>query len=425
MFSLHEFFTDPILRAPTLGAMLMSLCCALVGVVAFVQRKSLIGETVSHAAFPGVALGGVVGAALGGLPEEGLGWWGLLGGGISAFLGMVAVEKMERRGVRSDSALCFVLALFLGAGVLIASRMQLTHAMWFRGVRAFFYGQVATIRGSDLPVYIAFTSVVIAMIIAFFPRMKVVFFDRGFAKSAGLEGRWFRFAMQTLFVFAVVIGMRSIGIVLMAGMFVAPAVAARALSGKFSVVFWLAGIFGVISAFFGQFLSVQLPRVFDLQVSLATGPMIVLVAIVIAFLALLFAPERGLVARSLRARKFHKRCARENLLKSYWKQWQDGVIPERYFREVKQLMRLGYATKDESGFRLTVQGRKEAARLVRVHRLWEVYLDDLGLHGEAVHDNASEMEHIISDEFEESLSAMLGDPKKDPHNQPIPQKGEF
>ncbi|MDN3507508.1 MAG: iron dependent repressor, metal binding and dimerization domain protein, partial [Simkaniaceae bacterium] len=89
------------------------------------------------------------------------------------------------------------------------------------------------------------------------------------------------------------------------------------------------------------------------------------------------------------------------------------------------LLRRGYATRDEKGYRLTIKGRKVAARLVRVHRLWEVYLDDLGLHGDSVHENAAEMEHIISDEFEESLSAMLGDPKKDPHNQPIPQKGEY
>ena len=101
MFTWVEFFTDPILRAPTIGAMMMSLMCALVGVIAFVQRRSLIGETLSHAAYPGIALGGVVGASLGLLPEEGLGWCGILGGGISALIGLFAVESLEKRGTRS------------------------------------------------------------------------------------------------------------------------------------------------------------------------------------------------------------------------------------------------------------------------------------------------------------------------------------
>ena len=56
MYSLWDFFTDPVLRAPTLGSMLMCLSSSLVGVLVVIRKRSLLGEALSHAAYPGVVL---------------------------------------------------------------------------------------------------------------------------------------------------------------------------------------------------------------------------------------------------------------------------------------------------------------------------------------------------------------------------------
>ncbi len=80
--------------------------------------------------------------------------------------------------------------------------------------------------------------------------------------------------------------------------------------------------------------------------------------------------------------------------------------------------------RDEHIFKLTGDGVYRAANIVRLHRLWEVYLAHyLGVGGEKVHRNAEEMEHILTPELEKELTLLLQDPKEDPHQQPIPSRG--
>ncbi len=72
-------------------------------------------------------------------------------------------------------------------------------------------------------------------------------------------------------------------------------------------------------------------------------------------------------------------------------------------------------------YRLTSDGEQRGGHIVRLHRLWEVYLADyLGVGAERVHHSAEEMEHIITPEIEQELIVLLKDPKEDPHHQPIP-----
>jgi manganese/zinc/iron transport system permease protein len=90
-----------------------------------------------------------------------------------------------------------------------------------------------------------------------------------------------------------------------------------------------------------------------------------------------------------------------------------------------RLARNGWVEKAKSGcYRLTIDGIHRAAYIIRLHRLWEVYLADyLGIGAERVHRSAEEMEHIITPEIETELTRLLKDPKIDPHHQPIPPLG--
>lgn len=76
------------------------------------------------------------------------------------------------------------------------------------------------------------------------------------------------------------------------------------------------------------------------------------------------------------------------------------------------------------GVRLSVAGEKMALEIIRHHRLLELYLHEaMGYEIDKVHDEAERMEHAISEEFEERMSTLLGDPSHDPHGDPIPTKG--
>lgn len=75
------------------------------------------------------------------------------------------------------------------------------------------------------------------------------------------------------------------------------------------------------------------------------------------------------------------------------------------------------------GVSLTEAGTKVALEVIRHHRLLELYLAEaLGYSWDAVHDEAERLEHVISEEFEDRIDAMLGYPETDPHGDPIPPK---
>jgi manganese/zinc/iron transport system permease protein len=409
--SIIDFFTDPILRPSTVGSMLMCFASALVGVVVFLRKRSLIGETLSHASFPGVVLG-VFLCALLPRSDELIPLFILSGAFLFAFLGLKTLNLLENRlRVRADSALCFVLASFFGLGILIASRLQQSYPMWYKQALNFLYGQAATMTTLHVMVYGSFCVVILGFVLYFYRYLEAVNFDPAFSETLGIRSKRLDEMTFFLIVLAIVVGIRSVGVVLMAGMLIGPAVAARPLTDRLSHHFVLAGLLGISSGFLGNYLSVVIPKG---AYSLPTGPMILIVSSVFCFISLLLAPRSGLLSRFLRMRRFRFQCAVENALKSLWKGEKAVFSPTIRW----QLQRKKWI--DEQGT-LTPLGKAAAEKIIRLHRLWEVYLVDyMGQKVEKVHRTAEELEHLMSPDLERQLTELLQNPRHDPHHQPIP-----
>ena len=141
------------------------------------------------------------------------------------------------------------------------------------------------------------------------------------------------------------------------------------------------------------------------------------------------------MVRWLRRKRFSKICEEENLLKILWKikeGEQRTLLQLAKVRQrssfstwviLKRLARYGWVVQEE-GYLLSKEGKMKAGQVVRLHRLWEVYLVHLGQSTEKVHASAEEMEHVITPELEKSLSEYLNHPQVDPHSQPIPKPKE-
>ena len=439
--SFIDYFTDAVLRAPTIGCMLMCMAAALVGVIVFLKKQSLLGESLSHAAYPGVIIGVIVAGYLDinesmELPIALLVMGGAL---ISSLLGMWSIGFLQNKlKVRSDSALCFILAAFFGIGLTLASQVQFAYSSLYRQVQVYLYGQAATMTDIHIVIYGILAFVILLVVIIFYKEIQGIAFDPEYIRSIGVNKRLVDTTVFLLIVLAVVIGIRSVGVVLMSAMLIAPAAAARQYSNKLYRIFALAALFGLMSGFLGNYLSVEVSgwlvaKYPGLRLALPTGPMIVVVASVICLLSLLFAPKRGLLLRIARVVRFRYQCMCENLLKAIWRLGPKNIVSfdqiakhqsasSLYLRLVLySLVKQGWIKKMNGGFLLTPEGELWAARIVRLHRLWEVYLVDyLGVGSERVHRSAEEMEHIITPELEAELTLILNDPKHDPHHQPIP-----
>ena len=411
------FFTDPVLRAPTIGCMLMCLASSLVGVIIFLRKRSLVGEALSHASYPGVVLSIFFSELLFPFSEEVIAINVLVGASLTAFLGLKGINFLEQRlKVKNDAALSFVLSIFFGVGILFASRLQITHALWYKQAQLFLYGQAATMTDIHIAIYGVLALLIAVFIILMYRHLKAVNFDPDFSSSVGLSSSKIDHLTMLFLVLAIVIGIRSVGVVLMAGMLIAPAAAARPFTKRLSTHFLLAGSFGLLSGFLGNYLSIVIPQG---QYSLPTGPMILLCATTFCIFGMLLAPKNGLLIRFSRALMFRRQCQIENSLKTLWKK-KNSPIP---FWVIIHLKLRGWICHSPSGYELTEKGRKKAERVIRLHRLWEVYLVDyMGQSVEKVHRNAEELEHLFTPELERELTSLLQDPKRDPHHQPIPAR---
>ena len=400
----------------------MCLSASLIGVIAYIRRRSLVSETLSHATYPGIVLGACIATFDASM---------LIGAFVSALVALWVVHAMQTRlKLSSDAVLCAVLVTFLGLGVLIASHLQFSDPKLYSKVQVFLFGQAATLLDVHVMMYAGLAVVVSVFLVLLFHSLKAINFDRSFSQSIGLKIQWIDTLTLVLLALAVVIGIRSVGVVLISGMLVAPAIAARKLTHKLSLMLVISGSIGMVSGLLGTWLSIEM-RSFHLP----TGPLIVTVASFICMLTMLFSKEQGLIARGMRIVGFRRQCKIENVLKSLWKSGQTdlrslsaylGLRPLQSRLVLSRLIRQGWCEAHQGKYALTRDGKRRASHIVRLHRLWEVYLtSQLGMTADKVHRSAEEMEHILSPDLELRLIELLKNPKKDPHAQPIPKKEQF
>jgi manganese/zinc/iron transport system permease protein len=418
-----SFFTDPVLQAPTIGCMLMGLSTALMGVVVVLERRALLGEALSHAAYPGVVVSALIGSVL---PFQGnLEIFVIFIAFASSLLGLWLIERLEKAlRITSDAALCFVLSSFLGVGVLLASHLQSRQPAWFKVVQNFFYGQAATMVDMHIVIYAAFAICVIILLTLFYRPIHAWLFDRSFFTSVGYSSKRVERLLSLLITLTVVIGIRSGGVVLIAGLLLAPAVAMRQWSHRLHWMFCGAGAIGAFSGFLGNVLSTGLIS----GKTLPTGPMILLCAIAWCLFSFLFSSKKGVFVRAFRTIRFLLRCHEENLLKLLWKKGGAQEVDLKQCRFIARywllfkLKRKGWIEGSKQQLLLTKSGELRARQIVRLHRLWETYLVHLGHAQDRVHHSAEEMEHILTMEMSGELARLLDHPTEDPHKQPIPKE---
>ncbi len=437
MIAFWEFFTDPVLRAPTIGSILMCVASSLVGAVVVLRKRSLLGEALSHAAYPGVVLAVAVFACFFSSFEESFSYIVLGGAFLFALLGARVLDFLQSRfSMKDDSLLCLVLSSFFGVGVLVASRIQFSHPLLYKQVQVFLYGQAATMTDIHVVLYGVLCVIVVVSFLLFFRVFEVVTFDRNFAKSLNISVSLVDTWMIWLLVLAVVVGIRSVGVVLMSGMLVAPVLCARQLTCSMKKVLIFSAIIGGVSGFLGNYLSLTLSQYLSerasMRVSLPTGPMILLASSFFCMAAIILSPKRGLIFRFIRRHRFKNQSQRENMVKSLWKHRQKTGFTLSQICTMQNLSKLeglfqlrvliyqGWIEKKKGLYLLNEDGRQKAAHIVRLHRLWEAYLVQMGHSKEKVHASAEEMEHVLTPEIERQLMEFLGDPKEDPHQQPIP-----
>ncbi len=287
---LEDLFFDYTLRTVALGAAVLGVVSGSLGTYAVLRGQSLLGDAISHAALPGIALAFL-------LTGSKAPFVLVLGAGIAGWLGTLAVMAVVRRSrVPFDTALGMVLSVFFGFGLVLLVVVQRQPGGSQAGLDTFLFGQAAALVERDVVVMSVLGALALAATAALWKELKLLAFDEAFGAALGLPMRRLDLVLTTLLVVAIVIGLQTVGVVLMSAMLIAPAAAARQWTHRLGGMMALAALFGALSGVAGAVVSATAER-------LPTGPTIVLCAALFVVLSLLFAPERGLVAAWLRARR--------------------------------------------------------------------------------------------------------------------------
>ncbi len=395
-----DYFTDPVLAAPTIGCMLMCLLAAFIGTFSVLLGRSLVGEALSHAAYPGVLASLILTKIFVTSQSD---WhfllFPLIGAALSSLIGIFFIQKLVSRfKLQPDSALTFILASFFGIALLLLSAVQTDYPSLYREMQSYLFGQAATQTNVHVVLYLVITSIALIGCTIFYRPIKIVIFDPEYAKTLGINRRLVYLLIWGVTVVSIVIGIRSLGVVLMSSMLIFPSVTSRLWTSKLGAVLFWASCFGLLSGFFGVFLAHELSFSF----SFPTGPMIVASAALLFIVSSLFSPKCGLVFRIYRQFVFKRRCHLENLLKQLWKDPKTPIgRSSRRALEKRGWLKKGQAALTPSGM---LQGRK----IWKLHKLWEVYLIEYCKVGkERAHPSAEEMEHIITPEIEKELEKVM------------------
>ena len=277
------------LRVVALGGALLGALSGAVGCFAVLRRESLLGDALSHAALPGVAVAFLLaGRQLGAL---------LIGAGVASWLGLRLVAAITRTTrIKQDAALGIALVSFFAAGIALLTYIQSLPDASQAGLDSFIFGQAAAIIESDIQLVGAVGVGVIVALLLFWKEFKLVTFDADFASAGGMRSGLVNGLLSALIVVTVVLGLQLAGVILMVGMLIAPAIAARQWTNSLERMVALAAALGAFAGGSGAVISA-------LDSDIPTGPVIIVVAFALVVLSLALAPGRGILWQRLRLRE--------------------------------------------------------------------------------------------------------------------------
>lgn len=279
--------TDYTLQIITLGTAILGAICGMLGSFAVLRKQSLLGDAISHASLPGIAIAFL----LTGTKDTNV---LLVGALVSGLLGAFWIRGIVKKThLKTDTALGLILSVFFGFGMLLLTYIQKQPNANQAGLDKFLFGQAATLLAEDVWLMATVTGIYLIVLFLFWKEFKILLFDEDYTKTLGFNTKFIDILITSFIVVAIVLGLQTVGVVLMSAMLLAPAAAARQWTNSLGIMLLLAAAFGIAAGVIGTGISAS-------QSNLSTGPVIVLVAGSFVLFSFIFSPSRGILFRQLR-----------------------------------------------------------------------------------------------------------------------------
>jgi len=409
-------------RIVVLGTMLLGIASGIMGSFLVLRKRALLSDAVSHATLPGIGLMFIFLAFLGTETKSLL--LLLLGAALSGSVSILLIRYVKKTTkLKEDAALGIALSFFFGLGIFFLDLIKGVGGD-AAGLSSFIYGKTASMVFNDalLMGATAFGAIVLAVV--FIKEIQLLCFDPTFAESEGYPVGILDVGLLVLVVLVTVAGLQAVGAILVVAMLVIPPAAARFWTDHFARMLVASATIGGLSGVFGSLISASFA-------DLPAGALIVLTATFFFVLSLLFGTSRGLVRSFIRSISLRKKIEDQHLLRAAYEILErDGDLnrfdevsvplsrlkPMRAWRDksLRQIVSRAKSNGDletkHDSIVLTTQGFESAKRIVRNHRLWEVYLINYAeIAPNHVDRDADMIEHVLDIELIKRLETRLAE----------------
>ncbi|TWT73358.1 metal ABC transporter permease [Allorhodopirellula solitaria] len=426
------------------AGILCAVASALLGNFLVLRRLSMLGDAISHAILPGLAVAFLISNSRSSLPM-------FVGAVIVGVLTALFTEWIRGVGKVDEGAsmgVVFTSLFALGLIMIVqaADRVDLDAGCVLYGAIELTPLDTIKLLGFDIPravvVLGSVTVLNLMFVVLFFKELKLTSFDPSLATSMGVSSTWMHYALMVLVAVTAVASFESVGNILVVAMFIVPPATAYLLTDRLGIMILISTGVAALSAVSGHVAAVVVPTWFGYQSTTTAGMMAVMVGALFG-VAMLFAPRQGVVIKWLRNRALSLRILCDDIVATLYRRSEhvaadqvrmDDVsmnveeLTETLYASSRQLRsalarlrRRGELEQVDGQYELTDRGIEHGRELVRSHRLWEQYLvSEASLHPTKIHDKAEKLEHFTDRSLRDQLSDATDSPVLDPHGQSIP-----
>ncbi|WP_342536184.1 metal ABC transporter permease [Sporosarcina sp. FSL K6-3508] len=279
---IQDLMTYGFLQKAFITSIMVGVICGVIGSFIVLRGMALMGDAISHAILPGVAISYMLGINY---------FYGAVATGVLTAFGIGAISQNSR--IKNDSSIGIVFSAFFALGIIL-----ITQAKSATDLTQILFGNVLSVRTSDMWLTLVIGAIVILVVILFFKELLVSSFDETMAAAYGLKTRLIHYGIMFLLTLVTVASLQTVGVILVVSLLITPASTAYLLTNRLSIMVVLASFFGAMSSIIGLY--------FSFLYNMPSGPVIALAATALFVLALLFSPKQGIVVSKFRSKSKRK-----------------------------------------------------------------------------------------------------------------------
>lgn len=276
---INDVMTYTFLQRALVTSIVVGIICGVIGSFIVLRGMALMGDAISHAVLPGVAISYMLGINY---------FYGAVVTGVLTAIGIGAISQNSR--IKSDSSIGLVFSAAFALGIIL-----ITLAKSATDLTQILFGNVLSVPASDMWLTIGVGGIVLLAIVIFYKELLISSFDETMAAAYGLKTRFIHYGIMVLLTLVTVASLQTVGVILVVSMLITPASTAYLLTNRLSTMIMLAGLFGAMSSIIGLYIS--------FVYNLPSGPVIALATTAIFVVVFLFSPKQGVLSRRLRILK--------------------------------------------------------------------------------------------------------------------------